>query len=329
MKQVNIATVDLNLLKTFVAVWESRSLTLAADMLHLSQPAVSHALRRLRDVFDDQLFVRSGSGMVPTDVAVRLHGPIDMALGIIRSTLQQIAEFDEATSDRTFRLSMSDMAALHVLPKLAAHLSHCAPGMRLETRCLSVVDLDAAMRAGEIDVAVGYLPGLSDECYGDDLLEDRFVCMMANSHPYANQHLTVELLNRMRFVHAETNATGHGLAERMLYAAGVHRQIAVRVPHFTVAPEVAANTDLAMIVPLTIAHTTLTSRRFVVKELPFEMPPVPVKVYSHNRFASDLGILWMRRTMVRLFSDRNYTARLGQAANGHAARCAAAEQALS
>ena len=98
MKQMNIGAVDLNLLKTFIVIWELRSLTAAADRLHLTQPAVSHALRRLREMFDDPLFVRSTSAMVPTETAIRLHEPIARALGIIHEALHTHASFDPATA---------------------------------------------------------------------------------------------------------------------------------------------------------------------------------------------------------------------------------------
>ena len=110
MQQMNTATADLNLLKVFLAIWETGSLTLAADRLALSQPAVSHCLRRLRDQFNDPLFVRTAEGMKPTAAAIHLHGPFDRALAMIHEAMQQYAGFDAASATRRFRVSMSDMA---------------------------------------------------------------------------------------------------------------------------------------------------------------------------------------------------------------------------
>lgn len=306
MKQVSVSMVDLNLLKTFLAIWDARSLTVAAEMLHLSQPAVSHALRRLREVFDDPLFVRSGVGMSPTATAVCLHAPLEQAMALIHGALQRHVHFSPGTSDRVFRLSMSDMAVAHVMPLLAADLMLTAPGVRLETRSLNVDELDLAMRNGDVDIAVGYLPGLSEDCHGETLMIDRFVCLLAEDHPLADQDLTVDALNAMSFVHAATNVTGHGLAERALRAAGVQRKIAVTVPHFTLAPRIAATTRLGLIVPRAVARGMVSTERLRMKSMPCPMPPLYVKVYSHQRFRTDPGIVWLREKLLALFSEASH-----------------------
>lgn len=303
MKQVNLATVDLNLLKTFLAIWETRSLTVAGDLLHLSQPAVSHALRRLRDVFDDPLFVRGGVGMAPTTTAVALHPPIDHAMTIIRGALQRHGQFHAASADRVFRLAMSDLAATHVMPALVADLAQCAPSVRLETRSLPVDELDMALRNGDVELAVGYLPGLSEGCVGEHLLTDEFVCLISEKHPLADAELTIESLNRISFINIETNVTGHGLAERALRAAGVHRQIAVTVPHFTVAPSIVSTTQFGLIVPGTVARNLASVGALRVKAIPCPMPPLHVKAYSHVRFRSDPGIVWLRQKFMDMFCD--------------------------
>jgi DNA-binding transcriptional LysR family regulator len=302
MRNVNLANVDLNLLKTFMAIWEVRSLTQAGDVLHLSQPAVSHALRRLREVFNDPLFVRNGTVMVPTDAAARLHEPIDHALVIIRSALQQHAVFDPATSERSFRLAMSDMAELHVMPRLMAALREQAPQVRVETRQVSVEDLNVAMRNGDVEVAIGYLPGLGDDCLGELILEDDFVCLLRSGHTLALTELTVDSLSELNYVHAETNATGHGLAEKTLKDAGIHRKLSVRSPHFTVCPHVVAKTDLALVLPRTIAGTFNESGIFAIKELPLPMPTILVKIYSHKRFQADSGISWLRSQLIKIYA---------------------------
>lgn len=302
MRSVNLGNVDLNLLKTFMAIWEFRSLTLAGDVLHLSQPAVSHALRRLREVFNDPLFVRNGSAMVPTDAAVRLHTPIDEALVIIRSALQHHASFDAQSSERRFRLAMSDMVELYLLPRLMQALATEAPGVRLETRQVPVDEISVAMRSGDIDLAVGYLPGLSDECVGELMLQDDLVCLLRSGHPLAAAPLTTQSLSALQYVHAETTVTGHGMAEHAFRAAGIERHIVARIPHFTVCPHIVAKTDLALVLPRAIAHAFNEHGGFAILELPVEMPGIPVRVYSHQRFQSDAGIGWLRTRLMQMFS---------------------------
>ncbi len=304
MRNVSLSNVDLNLLKTFMAIWEFGSLTQAADVLHLSQPAVSHALRRLREVFNDPLFVRNGAVMVPTDAAVRLHDPIDEALVIIRSALQQHARFDPATSTRVFKLAMSDMAELYVLPLLLEMLAEKAPSVRVQTRQMPVEDMNVAMRNGDIELAVGYLPGLGEDCIGMLMLRDGFVCLLRSGHPLASVDLNLASLRELGYVHGETNFTGHGLAEHQLTAAGIHRNIIVRTPHFTICPHIVAKTDLALLLPRAIARAFTDIGAFVIKEIPIEMPVILVKAYSHKRFQADSGISWLRSELVQLCGDR-------------------------
>ncbi|WP_034303769.1 LysR family transcriptional regulator [Herbaspirillum sp. RV1423] len=302
MKQMNMAAVDLNLLKTFLAIWELRSLTAAADRLHLSQPAVSHALRRLRDIFDDPLFVRTPTAMVPTDAAMRLHGPIDNALVIIHGALQKHVQFDPSTASRTFQLVMSDMAESYVLPSLMEALATVAPHVSFDVQQMPVDALSSAMRSGDVDIALGYLPGLSAECTCETLLEDEFICMLRNGHPMQKRKLSLEDLSRLRYVYATTNTTGHRLAEDLFRKAGLERDIAVRIPHFTVAPQIVRNTDLALILPRSIAERVNQGRAYRLLSLPFALPPIHVQVHSHTRFASDPGIAWLRSTLVSMFA---------------------------
>src|SRR5450830_496877 len=303
MNQMNMAAVDLNLLKTFLAIWELRSLTAAADRLHLSQPAVSHALRRLREIFDDPLFVRSPAAMVPTDAAIRLHEPIADALAIIHGALQRHAQFDPGTAVRTFRLVMSDMAESYVLPSLMEMLAQSAPQIRLDIQQMPIDVLSAALRSGDVDVALGYLPGLSAECDGQTVLEDEFICLLRAGHPLQKRKLTLTDLAQLRYVYATTNTTGHRMAEDFFLKAGIHRDIALKLPHFTVAPQIIGSTDLALILPRSIAQHINRGRNYRLLALPFELPSIPVQVHSHRRFTNDAGIGWLRGKLVDMFAQ--------------------------
>ncbi len=301
MKQMNIGAVDLNLLKTFIVIWELRSLTAAADRLHLTQPAVSHALRRLREMFDDPLFVRSTTSMVPTETAIRLHEPIARALGIIHEALHTQSSFDPATATRSFHLVMSDMSCSHVLPLLMEELAHAAPHVSIEVQQMAMENLGAAMRNGDIDLAFGYLPGLPEDCHSQLVLNDDYICMLRKEHPMVGQTLTMENLLQLRYVYTNTNTTGHQLAEDVLRNAGVKRDFALRMPHFTVAPEIVRHTDLALFLPRSIAERHNLDGAFVLLDLPLEMPRIPVSLYTHTRFSADSGIQWLRSLLIEMF----------------------------
>ncbi|MDB5997337.1 MAG: syrM1 2 [Pseudomonas sp.] len=304
MKHVNMATVDLNLLKTFLAIWEQRSLTAAADRLHLSQPAVSHALRRLRDVFDDPLFVRTSTAMEPTDAAIRLHEPIEHAFVIIHGALMMHSHFDPGTAARTFRISMSDMSQLYVLPTVMEVLAREAPNIRVEVHQLPIEQLGMALRKGDIDIALGYLVEPSEECIYEGLLEDEFICMLREGHPLKTDELSIQDMRTLRYVHVSSNITGHGLtADTAFRKADIQRDIALKVPNFTIAPEIVATTDLALILPRAIATRINRNRGYRLLDLPIELPSISVGIYCHSRFSSDTGIGWLRGLLIKLFSS--------------------------
>ncbi|ALS66636.1 MULTISPECIES: LysR family transcriptional regulator [Pandoraea] len=306
MKQVNMTTVDLNLLRTFLAIWEGRSLTVAADKLHVSQPAISHALRRLREVFDDPLFVRSSLSMEPTPAATRLHLPIQEAFTIIHGALVRHAGFEPATASRTFRLAMSDMAQLHVLPALMQVLATRAPNVEVQVQQLPVDLITTALRKGDIDLALGYLAEPGHECRFDKLREDEFVCMLRAEHPFRASELTIEDVNRLRFVHSCTNTTGHNSVMEVAFRqAGIQQSIALQVPQFTIAPQVVAMTDLAFILPHPIAEQVNRDGIYRLLRLPLTLPTITVGLYSHDQFSEDDGIAWLRSVLIELFSSNS------------------------
>ena len=301
MNEMNTGTVDLNLMRVFLAVWETHSLTLAADRLALSQPAVSHSLRRLRDVFQDPLFVRTSEGMQPTAAAIRLHAPIERGLGLIYGAMQHHAGFDAAVSSRRFRISMSDMSSFFFLPPLLAACQQSAPRIGIEIVPVPLQHVESGMRSGEIDLALGYVPGLSGDCLSQTLFEDRYVCMVRAGHPMAGRTLTRAQVGALRYVFADSGATGHGLIESGLGQLDIQRNIVLQLPHFIAAPEIVRSTDLAVIFPRSIAERFNRGRQFRLLALPFDLPPIEVKLNLHGRFGADAGIAWLRAAIVGMF----------------------------
>ncbi|MGV2287566.1 LysR family transcriptional regulator [Trinickia sp. YCB016] len=292
---------DLNLLRVFLAIWDLRSLTAAGDRLGLTQPAVSHALRRLRNLFEDPLFVRTPTGMVPTDAAYRLYPPLAQAFSMINEAVQQLAKFDPATAQRVFRVSMSDMSEFYFLPPLVAMLDREARGIRIEVANVPVESVSAAMRAGEIDLALGYVPGLDAGCMSQTLFLDEHVCVLRAGHPLRKAKPTREDLAALRYVYASTNATGHRMVEQWLDELNLKREVVLRLPHFVVAPEIVMHTDLAVIFPKSIAKRFNRGKAFRILPLPFSLPPIEIKVHSHTQFAADAGIAWLREAIHAMF----------------------------
>lgn len=301
MNKSNLGIADLNLLRVFLAIWDLRSLTAAGDRLGLTQPAVSHALRRLRTLFEDPLFVRTPGGMVPTDAAFRLYPPLAQAFSLINDAMQQVSMFDPASAQRVFRVSMSDMSEFYFLPPLVALLDREARGIRIEVANIPLESVSAAMRAGEIDLALGYVPGLDPACVSQTLFLDEHVCVVRAGHPLRKAKPSREDLSALRYVYASTNATGHRMVEQWLDELNLKREVVLRLPHFVVAPEIVMNTDLAVIFPKSIARRFNRGKAFRILPLPFSLPPIEIQVHSHTQFAADPGIAWLRETIHAMF----------------------------
>jgi DNA-binding transcriptional LysR family regulator len=298
---MNVRDVDLNLLRVFDAVLRERGVTAAAVGLGLTQPAVSNALARLRGVFGDALFVRTPGGMDATPFARGLAEPVRQALALLESALAHGPGFDPAAATRAFRFYMSDLGQIEFLPPLIERVQREAPGVRLEAVALEIEDIAAALAAGALDLAVGFLPGLGPPVRRRALFRDPYVCLMRADHP-------VKALSKKTFLQAShalvTYRGGHRVVEEALERAGLARRIALRLPHFTVVPMVLERTDLVCTLPARVAR--VFERRGKLKSLPppVAIPPADVGVHWHERFESDPGNRWLRELVVELFGQK-------------------------
>lgn len=293
---------DLNLLRVFFAIWDLRSLTAAGDRLGLTQPAISHALRRLRERFGDPLFVRVGNRMLPTDAAVRLHEPLDQAFELLNRALQSGLVFDPRVTERTFRVAMSDIAEAYILPRLMHELARISPLVRVDVVPLLPESVLSSMRSGEIDLAIGAVSVSDKDCISVDTFSDRYVCMVRAGHPMAKSELTRSNFAKLRFFFARTTSLIYQLAEQWLADEDARPRIAVR-GHFTTAPNIVRHSDLAAIFPRLFALDLYRAKDFRLLDLPFDLPAMEIKVHSHARFANDTGIRWMCQTSARLLSN--------------------------
>jgi DNA-binding transcriptional LysR family regulator len=296
---MNVRDVDLNLLRVFDAVLREKGVTPAAAGLGLTQPAVSNALSRLRGVFGDPLFVRTPTGMDATPFARELAEPVRQALALLESALAHGPGFDPASATRAFRFYMSDLGQIEFLPPLIERVQQRAPGVRLEAVALEVEDIAAALAAGSLDLAVGFLPGLGAPVRRRALFRDPYLCLMRADHPITS-------LTKKKFAEAShalvSYRGGHRVIEEALERAGLARKIALRVPHFTVVPMVLERTDLILTLPARVAH--VFERRGKLKALPppVAIPPAEVAVHWHERFEADPGNRWLREQVIELFA---------------------------
>jgi DNA-binding transcriptional LysR family regulator len=301
---MNINDVDLNLLRVFDAILRDRSVTAAAARVGLTQPAMSNALARLRALFGDVLFVRTPRGMNPTPYAQSVAEPVRRALGLIEATLTQAGEFVPRESDRAFRVHMSDIGEMVFLPPLLERLQRDAPGVKLETRSVPESDLPEALASGEVDLAIGFLPGLRAPVRGEHVFTDPYVCLMRADHPAAGARLTRRQFLEASHALVSSAGSGHRVIEEAMLAADMHRKIALRVPHFTVVPMILERTDLMVTVPSRVARIFEGLGRFRSVPAPVAIARAAVKVHWHDRYDGDPGNRWLRELLVELHGDR-------------------------
>ena len=293
MDTKSLGQFDFNLIKTFLAIWDLGSLTEAGDRLGLTQPAVSHALRRLRDQFADPLFVRVGNRMVPTPAAERLHEPFSRAFAIVGQTVHTQRRFDPTRSRRTFRVAMSDLSEFHFLPDLLARLEREAPTVRIESIGIDVASVEADLRSGQTDLAIGIVPDLGPDIRSTVLLDDGYVCLVRKGHPCRAKALTPEAFAALAFVDVSSNSPAYRRIAERLAVLGLTRTVATRIAHVSVAPEIVRRTDLAVIYPRSISLKLNRSGEFRLIGLPFEQESNPILMHVHASFAEDPGIAWL------------------------------------
>ncbi len=289
MQIMHVRELDLNLLHVFAAVHTARSVSRAAVALGLSQPAVSHALTRLRLALHDPLFVRASTGVAPTPKADQLARQVAAALQLLDVALHEGDTFDAAQSQRCFALHMSDIGADEFLPLLMADITALAPGVRLEVQQLEPQAIGPALDEGRLDLAFGYLPGLA-ATESALLLSERYVVLLRQGHPLARQLRSRAELERLDFIVVRS----HTEPARALQLLGLESCIRLALPHFMVVPPILAATDLAVVLPLRPALRFAQAHALQVVEPDLGLPAFPVALHWSWRQNNDAGHRWLR-----------------------------------
>lgn len=295
---MNIRDFDLNLLHVFAAVHAARSVSRAAETLGLSQPAVSHALTRLRLALHDPLFTRVPGGVAPTPKADQLVRQVQSALQQLDVALQESEAFDAARSQRRFVLHMSDIGADEFLPLLMAGIGRSAPGVHVETVQMPANAINTALQEGRLDLAFGYLPGLLGT-ESQPILQERYVVLLRQGHPLAGALRSREALEQLDFVLVDS----HAEPARALHLLGLQSRIRLTLPHFMVVPAILAATDLAVILPLRPAKRFAALHALQVVEPNLGLPPFTVALHWTWRSAHDPGHRWLREQVLAMRFD--------------------------
>lgn len=289
---------DLNLLRVFVAIYETSSVTLAADRLGVTQPTVSYGLARLREAYGDRLFVRGAGQLVATPRSHELHRQFTDVLMTVDDSLAESTEFLPDRSHRRVKLAMSDIGELYFTPPLLARFSEVAPRMELEVVQAAVDQVVDELAFGKIDAAIGNLPAVAGNTRSALLFQERYVCLMAGNHPTIGSRLSLKDYAAARHIMVASPYTGHRVVDDVLGQRDVSRHIAVRLPHFTVLPTLVEQSDLLVTLPSRIADLYVARHALKALELPIPIPAFEVRVYWHQRHAGNAFTRWLMEQIV-------------------------------
>lgn len=316
MMRFGARSLDLNLLSVFVTLWDTRSVSRASEILSVTQPAVSHALRRLRDALGDELFVSGRSGLVPTARAIELINPVRGALGSIHRAVDHQPTFQPATAQQEFRIASLDFIEFWLLPELLEQLRQVAPGITIRSIPIpEAASARALLEAGDINIIIDSQPISGAGVHCQSLTEIPLVTLIRKQEKLRSRRFPLDLfLSRPHVVSLQRTRTGD-IIEKALHARGVKREIAAIATNNLTMAAVAEATGYVCTIPAQIADHVAK-----VFNLSVHQPPIPFRPFSlfhawHSRFESDPAHLWLLErirevvTLVRARADAKFERR--------------------
>ena len=299
-----MAKLNFEWLEVFVHIYKTQSVSRAAAALGIEQASASIALNKLRQHFDDRLFVRSAGSMTPTPRAQSIYPHLLEALARVEVARGKPAAFSPTDAVREFRICMTDISEIVILPKLINYLQKTAPGLVIEAQKISA-DTRQKLASGDVDLAVGFLPDLEAGFYQQSLFEQDFVCLAAKHHPRVQGKLTLRQFSKEGHISVATSGTGHAIVDKVLANKNIERRVVLRVPSFLGVARIVAQTDFLVIVPRQLGMALAAQEQVQVLAPPTPLPHYRVKQHWHERFNLDPGSMWLRQTVAKLFTRKS------------------------
>jgi DNA-binding transcriptional LysR family regulator len=294
MHKINIRTFDLNLLAVFVTLWDTRSVTKASDRLALTQPAVSHALRRLRDAVGDELFVSARGGLVPTARCEALIGPVREALERIGQALQQEVSFIPSLAQRTFNIAAGDLVEFSILPQLIEHIGQHAPGIVIRLNPVPEGDLaNKLLETGDLDAIISGPPLKAIGIQSEKLAEISLTTLIWKRENLRKRRFPLGLYLKRPHVVIRTPEQEGTIVDQTLARRGLRRQIGAVVQNFMAMPMIAARTGYICNLPNRMAETFADLFDLSVHEPPIDFTDTPLLMSWHKRFEADPAHSWL------------------------------------
>lgn len=297
-----MSKLDLKDLALLDHLAKTGAVSATAEALGLSQPSVSIRLGKLREHFNDPLFVRTSLGMEPTPRAAALAPAIQAALALFNGTEGVEPDFDPANSNRIFRICMTNTGQMVVLARLLNRLAEVAPHVRIEVKDLDP-DTPRRLESGEADLAMGFTLSMQAGFHQQKLFTEHYVCLARAGHPRIRRKLTRTQFLEESHVSVITTGTAHWMLDKAIEDAGISRKIALWVPSFLGLEEVIAKTDLVALAPIHLAKLISAHGAVQYFDVPIELPSYLVRQYWHDRYHKDAGCRWLRATAADIFRD--------------------------
>ena len=297
---MKISSFDLNLFVILNAIYTEGSLTKAAEVVGITQPAVSNALSRLREKFNDDLFVRTGSGMVPTQKTENMINDVQSALTLIQQSVNEPDAFNPASAKRNFKLSLGDVSESRVLPFIMKEIYKEAPNISIGSFAYMRSDQVHALSTNNLDFVVDPVIPVSNEINSTKVFEDDFVVMHREGHEISKmKDVSVDKILDQKHLHVSGRKRGLHLIDVELDKIGYKRKVALRCQHFLIAPSIIQSTDLVLMGTRSFAKRNNLS--FV--EIPIDIPSMEYFLIWHKSDEGDGGHNWMKDLIIKAFKD--------------------------
>ena len=300
---MNIAALDLNLLVAFHAMLEHRNVTRAGEAIQLSQPAMSSALRRLRLLFEDPLFIRAGLEMQPTPRALQLSTAVRQVIQTIQADILQPAKFEARSSTRTFTMLMPDIGEANFLPRILVMLANEAPHLNLRTLAMPRHAAAESLESGAADMAMGYFPDLQKAgFYQQQLMRSSHVCLVRKDHPDIGAQMSLAQFTAASHVVVKPHGREH-VFEKFLQQQGITRRVVLEISNFLSLLPLIESSDLMATVPQDLAEFCVQHGKVRTVPTPLSAPVIDLQLHWHQRLQKDPGHAWLRSSIHRLFSN--------------------------
>jgi DNA-binding transcriptional LysR family regulator len=296
--------IDLNLFTVFEAIYTEGSLTRAAERLNLTQPAISHALSRLRDKVDDPLFIRNGHKMQPTAAAQNLFPEVQQALGQLNQALQKAHKFEPATADKIFKIAMGDLIEATLLVPLVNKLEQSAPNLKIASVVLDRKEVDVKLAGGELDFVVDILRPSKDTIHQAKLVEDELVVLINKNH-YLKPTISEQDYMSAKHILVSSRPSGPSLVDYAMSSLGFNRNIGLRCQHYFSACQVTNESNFMLTIPKRYAMVLCSKfSNIELRAMPFTTADIDLYLYWHHNHDENPGNQWLRSILRTEMGDK-------------------------